>query len=75
MTHFEEAAQSIENMSVTIAFCVATYLKEIGVEGTDDEMKDFISKISPDIQTWLEEEIPDPKIPPKKKKSNIILLS
>ena len=80
MTHFEEAAQSPRNMSITIAFCLAAYLKEAGFKELEDEevMKGFISATSDDIQVWLGNEVPEN--PPENKKiivpdKNIILPS
>ena len=63
MTHFEEAAQSPRNMSITIAFCLATYLKEVGFKELADEdvMKDFISTTSDDVLAWLGENVPEPE--------------
>lgn len=57
MTRFEEAAQSPMFMSLYVSFCIAGYLEQSGIhEFSDDELKQFMSEISTDIEKWLEEE-------------------
>ena len=60
MTRFEEAAQSPMIMSLCVSFCIAGYLEQSGIhEFSDDELKQFMSEISTDIEKWLEEESED----------------
>lgn len=56
MTRFEDAAQNEMNMSIMVAFCIATYLDKIGIHFSKDEMQQFMTAISPTIEEWLKEE-------------------
>lgn len=54
MTRFEEASLNSMNMSIMVAFCIAGYLEKAGIHTfTDDELKQFMSEISEDIEVWL----------------------
>jgi len=58
MTRFEESAQSPMNMAICVSFCIAGYLEQLGIyEFSDDELKQFMSETSTDIEKWLKEEI------------------
>lgn len=57
MTRFEEASLNSMNMSITVAFCIAAYLEQSGIRTfSDDELKEFMSEISTDIEEWLRDE-------------------
>ena len=57
MTRFEEASLSEMNMSIMVAFCIAAYLEQLGIHTlSDNELKQFISEISTDIEEWLKAE-------------------
>ena len=57
MTRFEEAKQSPMDMAVMVAFCIAGYLEQAGIQFfTDGALKEFMSDISDDIMEWLMEE-------------------
>lgn len=54
MTRFDEASLNPMNMSIMVAFCIAGYLEQSGIkEFSDDELKEFMSEISTDIEEWL----------------------
>lgn len=54
MTRFEMAALSPMSMSIMVAFCIAAYLEQSGIKTfSDDELKEFMSEISTDIEEWL----------------------
>ena len=55
MTRFEEAAQSPTDMAVCIAFCIAGYLDQRGIQdfSDNDELIQFMTEISTDIEKWL----------------------
>lgn len=55
MTRFEEAAQSPTDMAICIAFCIAAYLDQSGIHDFSDnnELKQFMTETSPDIEEWL----------------------
>lgn len=58
MTRFEEAAQSPTNMAICIAFCIAGYLDESSIHDFSDnnELIQFMTETSTDIEEWLNEE-------------------
>ena len=55
MTRFEEAAQRPTNMAICIAFCIAGYLDQSGIHDFSDnnELIQFMTEISTDIEKWL----------------------
>ena len=61
MTRFEEAAKSPPDMAVCIAFCIAAYLDESGIQDFSDknELIQFMTETSTDIEQWLNEEKED----------------
>lgn len=61
MTRFEEAAQSPADMAVCIAFCIAAYLEGAGFHdfAGNDELIQFMTETSTDIEEWLIEESED----------------
>lgn len=57
MTRFEEASLSAMNMSLMVAFCIASYLEQSGTHTfSDDGLKQFILETSIDIEEWLKAE-------------------
>lgn len=57
MTRFEESCKTPYFMAITISFCIAAYVEQLGiVEFSDDELKHFMSVTSEDIEKWLKEE-------------------
>ena len=58
MTRFEEAIQSSSDMAVCIAFCIAAYLEGSGIRvfSDKDELIQFMTETSTDIEEWLTEE-------------------
>ena len=57
MTRFDESCESPMFMSITISFCIAAYLEQLGVTKYDDEkLKRFMDETSGDIEKWLLEE-------------------
>ena len=56
MTRFEEATQSVTNMSIMVAFCIAAYLEGAKIhEFSDSELTEFMSTTSEDIEIWLKQ--------------------
>ena len=54
MTRFDEAALNPMNMSIMVAFCIAAYLEQLGINHfSDDELKKFMSEVGTDIEEWL----------------------
>lgn len=54
MTRFERACEDEFQMAITIAFCIAGYLEQSGIKTfSDDELKEFMSEVSTDIEEWL----------------------
>ena len=57
MTRFEGASLNPMNMSIMVAFCIAAYLEQSGINTfSDDELKEFMSEVSPYIEEWLKED-------------------
>lgn len=59
MTHYDKAKQSVQNMSITIAFCIAAYLEQCELLETEEEMVSFMQTTSEDIKKWLVKEESD----------------
>ena len=58
MTRFDEASLNPMNMSIMVAFCIAGYLEQSGIKVfSDDELKEFMSEVSTDIEEWLRDEV------------------
>lgn len=54
MTRFEFAKQDAFNMSIIIAFCIAGFLEQAGIDSfTNDELKDFMNEQADIIEEWL----------------------
>ncbi len=54
MTRFDEASLNPMNMSIMVAFCIAGYIEQSGIKTfSDDELKEFMSEISTNIEEWL----------------------
>lgn len=57
MTRFEESCISPDFMAITISFCIAAYVEKIGiVKFSEEELKEFMTVTSEDIEKWLKEE-------------------
>ncbi len=57
MTRYEYASQDAQSMAIMTSFCIATYLEQLKeFKFTDDEMREFLTKVSPDIELWLKNE-------------------
>lgn len=57
MTRFEKAKQGEKEMSVAIAFCIASALEQYnGFSFDDNELKEFIEDHRQEIEKWLRQE-------------------
>ena len=57
MTRFEEACKSPQMMAISIGFCIAAYVEQMGiVKFKHDELVEFIAKNSESIEKWLMDE-------------------
>lgn len=57
MTRFERAAQGPMEMSITIAFCIAGFLEQSGIQSfTNDSLLEWMCDRGKEIEEWLNEE-------------------